>query len=226
MIRIPRHAAVILGIATALACGDIAEPLRDDLYEWRIIQGSDTVHFHWARSDLPVRVWVEEAGDLPAQMQRAIDTWESVYLYREFQAQIVSDSTTADVIVLGTPAPAKLQLGVRRLPSALAPECFGATDLDVSPDLSELRLPVRIFISPVEGDIANLDRCVALTSIHELGHALGIFAHSPNQTDIMFADPEVEAPSRLDRETAEALYHLPPTITAIRVAEEVAKAVP
>src|SRR3712207_829966 len=98
----------------------------------------------------------------------------------------------------------------------MAPECSGATDLDVSPDLTELRLPMRIYISPVEGDIPGLDRCVSLTAIHELGHALGIFAHSPNPTDIMFTDPEVETPSALDRETAEALYHLPPTITAVR----------
>ena len=215
-----RGTIALAAVLAAIACGDIAEPLRDDLYEWRIIQGADTVHFHWARSDLPVRVWVEEVGDLPAQMQRAIDTWESVYLYREFQAVLVSDSNTADVIVQGSAAPPKLVLpGVRRLESALAPECFGATDLDVSPDLSELRLPMRIFVSPVEGDIPGLERCVGLTTIHELGHALGIFAHSPNPTDIMFADPEVEAPSPLDRETAEALYHLPPTIAVVRRSE-------
>jgi predicted Zn-dependent protease len=219
MTRASRRLALAVAAFVAVACGDIAEPVRDDLYEWRLVSGTDTVHFHWAREDLPVRVWVEPVADLPALMQRAIDTWESVYLYREFQAQIVSDSNTADVIVLGTPAPGKLQLGLRRLGSALAPECSGATDLDVSPDLSELRLPMRLYISPVEGDIAGLDRCLGLTTIHELGHALGIFAHSPNPTDIMFADPAVEAPSRFDRETAEALYHLPPTITAVRVAE-------
>jgi len=219
MSRLPRWPALLLAAGTALACGDIAEPLRDDLYEWRIIVGSgataDTVHFHWARNELPVRVWVEDVGELPAWMQRAIDTWESVYLYREFQARLVSDSSTADVIVRGTPAPAKVRLGVTRL-HATAPECSGATDLDVSDDLTELRLPVRIFISPAEGDIPGLDRCLGLTTIHELGHALGIFAHSPNPTDIMYADPQVEAPSRLDRETAEALYHLPPTVTAVR----------
>ncbi len=216
--------ALTLATLTALSCGDIAAPIRDDLYEWRLIVPSgaaaDTVHFHWARADLPVRVWVEPVGTLPELMQLAIDTWESVYLYREFQARLVSDSTTADVLVRGAaaPGPSKAQAGVRRLHSALAPECSGATDLDVSPDLSELRLPIRIFINPVLGSVPNLDRCLGLTTIHELGHALGIFAHSPNQTDIMYADPVVEQPSLLDRETAEALYHLPPTITAVRAA--------
>jgi predicted Zn-dependent protease len=220
MMRASRRPALALATLTALACGDIAEPLRNDLYEWRLIVPSgataDTLHFHWGRSDLPVRVWVEPAENLPDLMQRAIDTWESVYLYREFQAQLVSDSTGADVLVRATPAPAKAQLGVTRLESAMAPECSGATDLDVSPDLSELRLPIRIYIEPVSGDIPNLQRCLGLTTIHELGHALGIFAHSPNPTDIMYTDPTVEQPSRLDRGTAEALYHLPPTLTTVQ----------
>jgi hypothetical protein len=100
----------------------------------------------------------------------------------------------------------------------LAPECSGATDLDVSPDLTELRLPVRIFISPVadDGSFPGLQRCLELTTVHELGHALGIFAHSPNPADIMYVDPVVEELSELDRETAEVLYHIPPNIEAVR----------
>ena len=211
--------ALALAAASLLACGDISAPLRSDLYEWRIIVPAgateDTVHFHWGRDDLPVRIWVEPVENLPDLMQRAVDTWESVYLYKEFQGQLVSDSSSADVLVRGVPAPEKAQLGVTRLASALAPECSGATDLDVTPDLSELRLPIRIFIEPVSGDIPNLQRCLGLTTIHEMGHAIGILAHSPNPTDIMYSDPTVEAPSLRDRETAEALYHLPPTLTIV-----------
>ena len=48
-----------------------------------------------------------------------------------------------------------------------------------------------------------------------MGHALGIFAHSPDPEDIMFADPEVELPSARDRRTAEAVYHTPPTLEAV-----------
>ncbi len=49
-----------------------------------------------------------------------------------------------------------------------------------------------------------------------MGHALGIFAHSPNPEDIMFANPEVELPSARDRGTAEAVYHTPPTLETVR----------
>jgi predicted Zn-dependent protease len=215
--------ATILGAALAvLACGDIGAPVRDDLYEWRLFVpfggAIDTIHFHWARDDLPVRVWVaqDDIPELPGLMQRAVDTWEQVFLYGEFRAELVSDSSTADVIVRGTGATAKMTSQGLRLESALAPECNGATDIEVSDDLAELTLPIRIFIAPAAAsDDPGLGACLALTSIHELGHALGILAHSPNRTDIMFADPQVELPSEFDRETAEAAYHLPPTIRVV-----------
>lgn len=217
-----RRAALGLAAIAALACGDIASPIRNDLYEWRLIvpggAGEDTVHFHWGREDLPVRVWVsqDEISELQGLTRRAIDTWESAFLYGEFTAELVSDSNTADVIVRGVPAPEKIQRRVTRLPSMLAPECGGATDLDINPELTQLTLPIRMYVDTRDPGSPTLADCLALTTIHELGHALGIFAHSPNATDIMFADPVVDLPSELDRGTAEALYHVTPTIEAVR----------
>jgi predicted Zn-dependent protease len=216
-----RRLAFGLAALTALACGDIAAPVRGDLYEWRLEApsipgpGLDTLSFHWDRSDLPVRVWVEDTDNLPDHMARSIDVWEAAFLYREFEATLVSDSATADVIVVGgAPGP---KLRMKRLHSALAPECAGATDLDVDVPSSELRLPIRVFIDPRSlPDDPGIETCLALTSIHEMGHALGIFAHSPDPEDIMFADPEVELTSARDRRTAEAAYHTPPTLEAVR----------
>ncbi|MEZ0335983.1 MAG: hypothetical protein ACAI18_18490, partial [Gemmatimonadales bacterium] len=61
----------------------------------------------------------------------------------------------------------------------------------------------------------SLAGCLALTSIHEMGHAIGIFAHSVNEEDIMFTDPQVDLPSARDLGTAEVLYHLDSTIEAV-----------
>jgi predicted Zn-dependent protease len=205
----------------APACGDIAAPVRGALYEWRLEApsipgpGLDTLSFHWDRNHLPVRVWVEDADELPAHITRAIDVWESAFLYREFEAMLVSDSTTADVVVVRGAAGPKLQ--ARRLHSALAPECAGATDLDIDVGTRELRLPIRVFIDPRSlPDDPGIEACLALTSIHEMGHALGIFAHSADPEDIMYSDPEVDLPSARDRRTAEAAYHTPPTLEAVR----------
>lgn len=214
--------ALVLAALTALACGDIAAPTRSGAYEWRLETpsvpgpGLDTLAFHWSQADLPIRVWVEDGDDLPAHMARAIDVWEEAFLYGEFRGTLVSDSATADVIVLrGSPGDPKL--GSRRLHAAMASECVGATDLDVDETNTQLRLPIRVFINPLSlpGD-PNLERCLALTSIHEMGHALGIFAHAPDPEEIMFANPQVELPSARDQLTAEAAYHTPPTLEAVR----------
>ena len=201
----------------ALACGDIASPARGDVYEWRLETpavpgpGLDTLSFHWSLDDLPVRVWVEDTEDLPAHVARALEVWEGVFLYGEFRGTLVGDSSSADVIVLGG-AP-ESRAPAARLRSGLAPECSGATDLDVDAANTQLRLPVRVFINPLP--VPGVERCLALTSIHELGHALGIFAHSDDPADLMYADPEAELPSDRDRRTAEAAYHTPPTLQAV-----------
>lgn len=213
---------LVVGAAlAALACGDIGAPVRSDLYEWRLEApsvpgpGLDTLSFHWSRDELPVRVWVEDDNDLPGHMARAIDVWESAFLYGEFDAELVSDSSTADVLVRsGTPED-KLQRV--RLHRAMAPECAGATDLDIDVPARELRLPIRVFVDPRSlPDDPGIGPCLALTSIHELGHALGIFAHSEDPDDIMYTDPEADLPSERDMATAEAAYHTPANLRAVR----------
>lgn len=204
----------------AFACSDIGAPVRSNLYEWRIIgpavpgPGVDTLSFHWSHDEQPVRIWVEDAFGLPAHMTRAIDVWESAFLYGELDATVVSDSASADVIVrAGTPEDKLQRL---RLHSA-RPECAGVTDLDVDVATHELRLPIRVFVDPRSlPDDPGIEPCLALTSIHELGHAIGIFAHSEDPDDIMYTDPEVDLPSDRDIATAEAAYHTPANLQAVR----------
>jgi predicted Zn-dependent protease len=214
-------ATVICAAAVVLACGDIGAPVRGDLYEWRLEApsvpgpGIDTLSFHWSRELLPVRVWVEDASGLPGHMARAIEVWESTFLYGEFDATLVSDSGSADVIVRDGSPDGKLQR--LRLHNALAPECAGATDLDIDVAARELRLPVRVFVDPRSlPDDPGIEPCLALTSIHELGHAMGIFNHSEDPEDIMYLDPEVGLPSDRDRATAEAAYHTPANLEVVR----------
>jgi predicted Zn-dependent protease len=213
-----RWVAIALGFLV-LACDDIAAPLRSDLYEWRLFEpsatGTDTISFHWPQDRLPVRVWVEDLIDLPQDISQAITTWRGEFLYHEFDAVVVSDSTRADVIVRSGPPPGP-KLSVTRLHSALAPQCSGETDIDVSDDHRDLRLPIRIYIDPKSNPEApGVAECVALTSMHELGHSLGIFRHSPTPTDLMYGDPTVSQPSERDRNTAEVLYHLPSTVRIV-----------
>jgi predicted Zn-dependent protease len=220
MSRPVRRLAAALVVAGA-ACSDIASPIRNDLYEWRLIvpspsgSGEDSLAFHWPQSRLPVRVWVEDAADLPANMPTAIEAWRAAFLYHEFDATVVSDSNTADVIVRAGSAP-PTQFSRARLHSALAPECTGATDLDISDDHTQLRLPVRVFIDPLSNPSdPDLAQCLALTTTHELGHALGIWRHSLATTDLMYSNPSVPQPSDKDLGTAEVIYHVPANVEPV-----------
>jgi predicted Zn-dependent protease len=213
-------------LATALAvagvgCSDIATPIRNDFYEWRYIVpagsgvGFDSLAFRWPKDRLPVRIWVEDSLDLRTNVPAAITAWRQAFLYGEFDAVVVSDSSTADVIARAGAAPG-IQFVRTRLHSALAPECAGATDLDVTPDHQQLRLPVRMYIDPRSGQSdPNLASCLALTTTHELGHALGIWRHSADPTDLMFSNPEVTEPSERDMETAQILYHFSPNVEPV-----------
>jgi hypothetical protein len=202
-----------------LSCADIAAPSRSQVYEWRLITTSgpgttDTLNFHWPRSRLPVRIWVEDRLDLPAHVQNGIQQWKSAFLYREFDALRVSDSNAADVIVTSQVS-LKDGLFEARLAASAAPECEGGTDIVLPPGSRQIQLPIRVFVSPrFDPALPGVAECLALTTTHELGHAIGIFAHSPVATDIMYSDPTVSALSARDRATVERAYHLDPNLTA------------
>lgn len=218
----PRARWTAVGLVfAASACSDIATPIRNDFYEWRLIvpaasgTGEDSLSFHWPSDRLPVRIWVEDGASLRENAPGAIAAWRKAFLYDEWDATVVSDSAGADVIVRAGAAPGT-QFSRVRLHSALAPECSGSTDLDVSDDHTQLRLPVRVYVDPKSDPNApGLPDCLALTTTHEFGHVLGIWRHSGVATDLMYADPGVTAPSERDLATAEVIYHLPSKLQVV-----------
>jgi len=200
-----------------LSCADIATPSRSSAYEWRRIvptaSGPDTLSFHWPQTRLPVRFWAEDTLNLPVHVQHAIGQWQAAFLYGEFRGELVADSSVADVIVTSGLAP-KGGFSVTRLESLMAPECQGATDVELDASGERILPPIRVYVDPRFDPAApGVDACMALTTTHELGHSLGIFAHSPNADDIMFGDPVVPELSPRDRATAELAYHTEPTLT-------------
>lgn len=207
-----------LALIAVAACSDLVTPLRTNPYEYRVFvskglgDGSvDTVAFHWPRNFLPVRVWVGADDPLRPHMATAIDRWNSTFLYGEFRATLVSDSSTADVIVRNNLAPAGGEAPPITL-SAFAAECRGETDLFYDLPARTILLPVRMYIYPrFSTTPPGLEACYRITATHELGHALGLLAHSPSVSDLMFLDPVLNGISERDRITAETVYHLPAT---------------
>jgi hypothetical protein len=215
--KIPTGVPILCILIAGLSCADIASPTRSEAYEWRLIQATgpgaaDTVSFHWPRSRLPVKIWAEDTLNLPTYVESGIDKWKAAFLYGEFDAVRVADSNAADVVVRLS-APVKLVLDRVRL-RGLAPECEGGTDFELPPGSRELQVPIRVFVNPrFDPSTPGVDQCLALTTTHELGHVIGIFAHSPASTDIMYFDPVVSDLSRADRATAELGYHTASDLT-------------
>ncbi len=212
-----RHALRWALLALVAACGDATAPLRADRYEWRLLEplpdgGTDTLSFAWPTGSQPLKLWAQDSLGLVAHTTAAIQTWQAQFLYGEFRGTMVADSADADIIVLAGQPPANAPV----LPS-MARQCQGATDIAVDPQTFLLTPPMHIYIElRFDPDAPGVDACLALTTAHELGHALGIFQHSPDPDDLMYSDPVVSAPSERDRNTAARAYHTPTTIQLSR----------
>lgn len=229
--------AIGCGLMVLVACNEISSPIRPAGYGYTLIvsdvvtkdttidgvdyiegeTSTDTVDFKWPASSLPLRIWVEDTFGLPGRVQAAIASWQGILVYGEMAAEIVSDSTSADIILRGvTPPPIAAARPVRRLAASDA-ACEGGTDVLVSaPDHGKLWVPIRMYVVPKFAMTNPLvPPCLSRVTIHELGHALGLFQHSPNPGDIMYGFPTVDAPSEPDVATILWVYHQP---TDLRIA--------
>lgn len=209
----------IVAALTLIGCTDLLPPPAVDPYEYRMFvpaDGGGTVPmaFKWPRAALPVRIHVEPASPLHAAVVEAMATWQGAFVYGEVRTELVADSATADVIVRNEIA-TKLPAGFRLAGSADG--CLGQTDFDADVDAGELYPPFRIRVwAQTTPDNPALAACYRATVLHELGHALGIFEHSPSSDDVMNVNPTRSDLSERDRATIEAVYHLPTTLTPVR----------
>ena len=199
-----------IGCVFAAACSDPTVPARTPAYPFTDAFGDV---FHWPADRLPVRVYADPRGDLRALVAHAVDSWERQFLYGEFRGAVVDDSGATDVIVLwadSVPPPAEPDVG----PPVKA--CNGLTEGLVDSTGTAFVGPFHIELSVPAGPVftpGQVAACLQRTTIHEMGHALGLFQHSPDSlSDIMATPPRVNAPSAGDRRTVETLYHTTPTL--------------
>ena len=197
-------------LAAAAACADITPPPRDGGYPFAIF-GGDV--FHWTPGRLPVRYFADSRGVMRTLVDQALVVWEAQFLYGEFRGVRVTDSTTADVIVVWADS----------VPPDAPPDttgavgaCGGVTSFVVD-STDTIDGPIRVQMSVTVGrTLAQVAACLPRVARHELGHTLGLLLHSPTPEDLMYGTPSVDRPTDRDRMTVEVLYHTPPTIAPPR----------
>jgi len=173
--------------------------------------GDTTIVFHWPGSYMPVRVYAEPTGELPADVQTAMQLWTSAFRCRELSWVAATDSTHADIIVrnpISLPAapPART---ARAMHADSVGACHGVTQFVTDTTGTALSGPMRSYVAAFAGvDSATAASCYHFVTAHELGHALGLLSESPNPDDIMYTSPWRLALTESDRYTIQILYHV------------------
>lgn len=206
-------AAASLAVALVLAChegvgpGACFEP-NAQAYAFDL-SGDPNLVFHWPASYMPVRVYAEPTGNLPANVQNAISLWTSAFRCHELSLTFTTDSTHADIVVRNPVTLPAAPPAARVMHADSSGACQGVTHVELDSTGTAFTGPLRSYVAPFVGaDTALVTSCYHFVTAHELGHALGILAHSPDPNDLMYASPFRLALTEDDRYTIQVLYHL------------------
>jgi hypothetical protein len=196
---------VLLAALAALACSDSSAPDRSNRYDWYVVVPPDTLTFHWAAAELPVRYWVQDSAQAPALITRGIGVWQGTVGSASYRGIVVADSTTADVIVRVQPL--SPFVAATRLFAGPGTSCEAVTSVDTAATRFQLKLPMRMDLNVVGDPLSDsAQACLTRVAAHEVGHTLGLFQHSDDPADLMYAFPAVNGPSTRDANTVITLY--------------------
>lgn len=199
-------------------------PLPATLARWNSADNSDYLtaikptslgYLVW--SQFPVKVYVEQPPQIESSssmlrfqewvkaVMTAVEAW-NVYL----PLQVVSEAEMADIVIMRSRPP--LQASVNRetgqfnIPRARAAETRYQFYLRQNSSNSVLSQRFTIQLSPDQ----TVDYTLA-TARHELGHALGIWGHSPIENDVMYFSQVRHPPSISARDinTLKRIYEQP-----------------
>lgn len=213
----PRGALrLLLCAALAAGCDSPTIPARADAYPFAL-PGSGLV-FHWEPGTrVRVHVAAEPAGRaqvLADAFDAAAAAWAVTAPLAEVTLARTASASAADVVLAWSDGPFPVQ-------TAACPPTGGgggATTFCLTAE-SDAFVPYPpsgggdgdvLFLVTISPTLAEDPVVMRRLVTHEIGHALGLFQHSPNADDLMFGGSLVaDAPTEADRATFFTLYHTP-----------------
>ena len=204
------------------ACDPVSVPERNgaEVFDFRLPMGHDSAVIRWPTSSR-IAVYVTPAPEMARTktlvdaFMRGASAWESASLYNEFRFAQAAMPQDADVVltwsdVLPPVITANCQPGGG---AAYTTFCLDGSRLSVYPLANGQPSRVRYIVTVRSSEAGNATHVTTLV-MHELGHVLGLAQHSPNSTDLMFANPiDRTAPTPRDRASLQLLYQLRADIT-------------
>jgi predicted Zn-dependent protease len=160
-------------------------------------------------SQFPVTVAIDASGSdrWKAQITAAVVEWQ-----RYFPLKIVSTPETADIRIQAKRLALKPDPKTGKLPRFRSAEThydvFVSKASDRSDGETQQYLSHRMTIDLAPG---QADGVILSVARHEIGHAIGLWGHSPNPNDIMYFSQVSKAPliSSRDLRTLQRVYSQP-----------------
>jgi hypothetical protein len=201
----------VLALAVLGACHEGVGPgacFEPNAQEYGFALNADTnLVFHWPASYMPVRVYAEPTGQLPANVAAAMSLWVGAFRCHELSLTATTDSAHADIIFRNPTSLPVAQAATRVLHADSVGACVGVTHYDLDSTGTTLAGPPRSYVAPFSTDSVAVASCYHFVTAHELGHALGLLAHSPDTNDLMYQEPRRRLLTEADRYTIQLLYH-------------------
>ncbi len=166
-------------------------------------------------SKFPIEVYIEQPKvientaankrfrDWALTVKSAIAEWNEYFLLQE-----IADKETADIVIVRSQPEREITLnpdtGLYDIPRAIAAQ----TNYTFYPTKNPATIALRMTVEISDNFVG---KSLLATVRHELGHALGIWGHSPNESDALYFSQVSQPPpiSARDLNTLKKIYQQP-----------------